>query len=167
MAYHGIYRDAVNNIFLCVDKNYNGLMEGRLYHGYQKDGVFFTGYEKIIRVAEELFNALGYPFMGTNDRDINGRSYYHRRKKGVARILEDDELMEKHGDMGTFVVQVQHRQNSSWQGRVTYLEENKSAYFRSVLELIKMIDGALDDIECGNGAEDNKNKEEAVWQTKN
>ena len=59
----------------------------------------------------------------------------------------DDELLEKHGDIGTFVVRVQHRQHSSWQGSVTYLEENRSVYFRSVLELIKIIDGVLDETE--------------------
>ncbi|MCI8319438.1 MAG: hypothetical protein HFH02_00020 [Dorea sp.] len=56
-------------------------------------------------------------------------------------------MLEKHGDMGTFVVRVQHRQHSSWQGRVTYLEEDRTVYFRSALELMKIIDGVLCDTE--------------------
>ena len=60
--------------------------------------------------------------------------------------------MEKHGDMGTFVIRVQHRQHSSWQGRVTYLEEDRTVYFRSALELIKIIDGTLDEVEGTGGA---------------
>ena len=79
-----------------------------------------------------------------------------RKKERMARVLEDEKLLEKHGDMGTFVIRVQHRQHSSWQGRVTYLEENKSVYFRSVLELIKIIDGALDEAERTAGTEDSK-----------
>lgn len=52
--------------------------------------------------------------------------------------------MEKRpGDLGSFVIRVQHRQNNSWQGRVTWLEENKTENFRSVLELIHLIDDAL------------------------
>ena len=62
----------------------------------------------------------------------------------MTRVMADDELLEKHGDMGTFVIRVQHRQHSSWQGRVTYLDEDKTVYFRSALELIKIIDGTLD-----------------------
>ena len=109
--------------------------------------------KQYIKAAEELFNALGFPFMGTDDRDIYGKTYSYYRKERMARVLRDDELLEKHGNMGTFVIRVQHRQHSSWQGRVTYLEENKSVYFRSALELIKIIDGALDEVEQAAAAE--------------
>ena len=54
--------------------------------------------------------------------------------------MRDDELLKKHGDIGTFIIRVQHRQNSSWQGLVTGMEENKTVSFRSALELIKIID---------------------------
>ena len=43
----------------------------------------------------------------------------------------------------TFVVKVEHCENESWQGRVTWAEENKSVHFRSALELLKLIDGAV------------------------
>ena len=95
--------------------------------------------------------------MGTSDRDINGHIHSYTKKEGMARVLKDGEMLERHGDMGTFVIRVQHRQHSSWQGRVTWLEEDKSVYFRSALELIKIIDGALDQIEA-SGEEENENK---------
>ena len=82
--------------------------------------------------------------MGTGDRDIQGYTHTYQKKEGMTRVMADDELLEKHGDMGTFVIRVQHRQHSSWQGRVTYLDEDKTVYFRSALELIKIIDGTLD-----------------------
>ena len=40
----------------------------------------------------------------------------------------------------TFIVRIQYRQNASWQGQVTWAEENKTASFRSALELLKLID---------------------------
>ncbi len=46
-------------------------------------------------------------------------------------------------DRGTFIVKVDHCENETWQGRVTWAEENKSEHFRSALELIKLIDGAM------------------------
>ena len=52
-------------------------------------------------------------------------------------------------DVYIAVIRVQHRQHSSWQGKVTWLEEDKSVYFRSALELIKIIDGTLDEAEKG------------------
>ena len=66
----------------------------------------------------------------------------------MIRVMKDEELLQQHGDMGTFIIRVQHRQHSSWQGRVTYIEEDRTVYFRSALELIKIIDGTLDDIEA-------------------
>ncbi len=44
---------------------------------------------------------------------------------------------------GTFIVKVDYCENETWQGRVTWAEENKSEHFRSALELIKLIDGAM------------------------
>lgn len=153
------YIGTPNGIMLCIDRNGGGLIEGFLYHGYRKEGIPIRGYEQVIRTAEELFNALGFPFMGTGNRDIHGRIHSCQKKERMARVLRDDELLEKHGNMGTFVIRVQHRQHSSWQGRVTYLEENKSVYFRSALELIKIIDGALDEVEQAAAAEIDGNEE--------
>lgn len=45
---------------------------------------------------------------------------------------------------GTFIVKILNKQNSTWQGSITWVEEQKTQNFRSALELIKMIDGVLD-----------------------
>ena len=43
----------------------------------------------------------------------------------------------------TFIVKVENCENETWQGRVTWAEENKSEHFRSTLELIKLMDRAI------------------------
>ena len=58
--------------------------------------------------------------------------------------MDDQELLGKHGDLGSFIVRVQHRQNSSMQGRVTWVEKNKTVFFRSAWEMIRLIDSALE-----------------------
>ena len=45
---------------------------------------------------------------------------------------------------GTFLVKILNQQNSTWQGSITWMEEQKTEYFRSALELIKLIDGVLE-----------------------
>ena len=47
-------------------------------------------------------------------------------------------------DCGTFVIKILDRQNATWQGNVTWIEEHKVQNFRSALELLKLIDEALD-----------------------
>ena len=47
------------------------------------------------------------------------------------------------GKLATFEVKILFRQNASWQGCVTWLEEEKEEHFRSVLELAILMDSAL------------------------
>jgi hypothetical protein len=72
------------------------------------------------------------------------------------RIMKDESLLSKHGDLGTFIVRVQHRQNSSWQGRITWMEKDKTISFRSVWEMVKLIENALDTV-CTEEEEETPN----------
>ena len=47
----------------------------------------------------------------------------------------------------TFVVHIISQEGSTWQGQVTWLDEKKTKNFRSLLELIKLMDTALEDRE--------------------
>ena len=60
--------------------------------------------------------------------------------------MKDEQVLSKHGELGTFIVRVQHRQNSSWQGRLTWVEEDKTINFRSIWEMIKLIENAVDTV---------------------
>lgn len=42
-----------------------------------------------------------------------------------------------------FVVTVRSRENHTWQGTVSWVEGKKQENFRSVLELLKLIDSAV------------------------
>ncbi len=44
----------------------------------------------------------------------------------------------------TFIIKVIDEQNATWQGSVTWVDEQREQYFRSTLELLKLIDGALE-----------------------
>lgn len=44
---------------------------------------------------------------------------------------------------GTFLIKIFDQQHSTWQGTVTWVESDKTMCFRSALELLKLIDGAL------------------------
>jgi hypothetical protein len=51
------------------------------------------------------------------------------------------------GAQGTFVIRILNRQNATWQGMVTRLDKKEEQPFRSLLELIKLIDSAFDEEE--------------------
>ena len=80
--------------------------------------------------------------MAKNGVDPASKSYQQMSQ----RVLEaQSALLDMHGDLGTFIIRVQHRQNSSWQGRITWVEEDKTLYFRSVWEMMKLIEEAMEE----------------------
>ena len=140
-----VYTGISNSIVLAVDdKDIRGI-QGRVYHAYSEKAIPIACFEEVIRIAENLFKDLGYPQMTTNDREFGGSSYSYRKKEEMVRIMDDKTLLEQQGDLGTFIIRVQHRQHSSWQGKVTWIEENETVNFRSALELMKMIDHVLEE----------------------
>ena len=44
---------------------------------------------------------------------------------------------------GTFEVSVKFMQNNTWQGHIHWIEKNKKQNFRSVLEMLRLMDEAL------------------------
>ncbi|MDR2131812.1 MAG: hypothetical protein LBP30_00535 [Clostridiales Family XIII bacterium] len=49
------------------------------------------------------------------------------------------------GTVGTFVIRILNRQNATWQGVVTRVDKKEEQPFRSLLELIKLIDSAFEE----------------------
>lgn len=45
----------------------------------------------------------------------------------------------------TFIVRIHFRQNSTWQGSVTWADNKRTQNFRSALELVRLMDSALRD----------------------
>ena len=91
----------------------------------------------MIVYLEGFFDRLGFPVSWD---EMKRHSVYRekdrtRRKddKGYAR----EDILENHGDAGTFIIRVQHRQHSRQAGLITWVDEDKTVAFRSALELIK------------------------------
>lgn len=51
------------------------------------------------------------------------------------------------GHKASFIVRVTSRQNATWQGSISWTDRGVTKHFRSALELIKLIDSALDEEE--------------------
>lgn len=50
----------------------------------------------------------------------------------------------------TFILEISDTQNQSWQGKVEWIQGKKKESFRSVLELLRMLDSAV----CPSGGEE-------------
>ena len=60
-------------------------------------------------------------------------------------MIDKDMVQKQTGESATFVVHIKSRQYSTWQGEIAWAERDRRCSFRSALELLKLIDGALDE----------------------
>ena len=99
---------------VCVDSYHQGIPVGRFYNPSCKEGKSFESLSQLLVRMEDI---------GTEGTSGQGQ--------------------KQSGQLATFAVRVLFRQNASWQGEVTWLEGKREESFRSVLELILLMDGAL------------------------
>jgi len=152
------YIGTPNGIVLCINRLEAHQLSGKLYHGYSTGGVLFQNEEQMLFQMEQLFDEIRFPHPTTNSRTFSDRKQENGEVQERIRVMSDEELLSRHGDLGTFVVRVQHRQNSSWQGSITWTERNQTIYFRSVWEMIKLIESAMNTV-----SEQEDDATEASW----
>ncbi|WRS26458.1 hypothetical protein U6B65_08880 [Oscillospiraceae bacterium MB08-C2-2] len=47
----------------------------------------------------------------------------------------------------TFIVQIQYQQKANWHGKISWAEEKKTQSFRSLLEMIQLMNEAVSPVE--------------------
>ena len=148
------YLGTPHGVVLCVDSYAPNHISGTFWHGYREDGISFSNWDQMVQRMEQFFDDIQFPFPSTTFRTFEktGNEPQHRQEK--KKIMADEEVLRHRGELGSFVVRVQHRQNSSWQGRITWIEEDKTVYFRSIWEMIKLVENALDSVGAENESEE-------------
>ena len=140
------YIGAPNGVVICVRAARHGQLSGELYHSYSDESVPFESLKQMTLAMERLYDWLQFPRRGTNSRSFTTAERPTAIQTERRKLVSDETLLSKHGDIGTFIVRVQHRQNSSWQGRITWMEEDRTIQFRSVWEMIKLMESAVDTV---------------------
>lgn len=145
MSKNNLYIGVPNGVVLCIDEPIReGLFYGELFHGYRDSGLKVISFEQFIQTMGRLFDELNHPRANIRERSFTGSAGIARTVRNrKERIMSDKELLAKHGEIATFIIRVQQRQNSTWQGRITWVDEDKTMHFRSILELIKLIESGI------------------------
>lgn len=138
---HPIAWHVPNLINICIDSVEDGEMTGKIYHCYSEEPIAFSNIIRMIETVEEFFDCLQFPQAATQTRSFHRKESVQGQK--LEKKLEQEQILQMRGQKGTFLLNVKYRQNSSWQGSVTWVDEQREQYFRSALELLKLIDGAL------------------------
>lgn len=135
---------APNLISICINRKNGVDYEGEIWEEYDTEPAHFTSMLGAVRYIENFLDELNFPQRAMIPRSFTGtsaqRAQTGRHRERVKRM---NNLEAKNGEEGTFIVQIKYRQNATWQGQVVWAEQNRKEYFRSALELLRLIDGAM------------------------
>ena len=144
---------AATRMVVLVDERAPFSFSGRLYSDYFQRALPFSCPEELLSLSRALLDALSFPQTATSCRSFHSRrgtsAPHPIPKRSMESMKHESSLPSQQnetvltGKKGTFVVQVLYRQNATWQGTVRWLDTNKTQPFRSVLELLSLMQEAL------------------------
>jgi len=128
-----------------IDQHDSVDCSGRLWNGYQTEPEVFRNSWELFEEMDAFFDRLHFPEQSTQYRSFaKGNQRTRRTAEMEDRRPDMNELKKKKGEKETFLVQVLYRQHATWQGQVIWMEQNKKMYFRSAMELLKLMDSAME-----------------------
>ncbi len=135
---------AANLVVVGIDDNSNADYSGRIWNKFHKEPRHFVNLVDMIQKIDDFLDELDFPQRAMEQRSFTQDGMKEDvRDRRMQKGFVVEEIDQNRGTQGTFIVQVKYRQNSTWQGQVNWADKNKTVYFRSALELIKLIDNAL------------------------
>ena len=128
-------RTSIIRIYSYRDRN----PQGTFYNLYYGQEIVFENLTQLLFTMEKLMDQMGYP-----EASVRTRRFKEVPERLIRTdIVEQLQLSLSQEVLATFKVKVLFRQQASWQGRVSCIENGEEISFRSALELIKLIDSAL------------------------
>ena len=115
-----------------MDSYEDSVLKGRLYNAFSQTPIFFNSTMEFLVKMKDLMNEIECPEPFSKVRVFQ---QIQATSSEPAR-----ESKEYPGSVCTFMIRVLFRQNTSWQGRITWMNEKREECFRSVLELLLLID---------------------------
>jgi len=122
-------------IMVYVDSYENGVPVGRFSNASNEELQPFQSLTQLLILIERGLNAAKFP-----------QAFEELRRFGEPKqrcTAEDTGQTPRPGVAATFAIRILFRQNASWQGSVFWPEGGQEESFRSVLELIFLMDSAL------------------------
>jgi len=143
----------VARMLVSVDALENGEPQGEFLSIYMSEPEPFSGIIQMVNGMDSYFDRVDYPQAYNAYRTFDGTRQPGSSDKDGLRPVSEDLFDVKRGTLCTFLIQVLFRQNTDWQGVVTWMEDKKTQRFRSTLEMMKLMQHALDSVGGGDFGE--------------
>ena len=122
-------------IMVYVDSYADEVPRGRFCIAAKNEVQTFQSLTQLLKKIEEELDGANYP------QAFDAIRRFHPPRQTAEE--EEDFTDTRPGRAATFAVRILFRQNASWQGSVRWIEGGQEESFRSVLELIMLMDNAL------------------------
>lgn len=145
---------APNLICVCIDEFSAQNCQGRLYTQYDAEPFPFLSLIDMTLQMDHFFDEWDFPQSSTIPRTFR-KSVEFRRRQSIlesGRPMDHARVYSQSGKTSTFVIRVKYRQNATWQGEIVWLEESLHTSFRSALELLRILQDALESSGSGEDA---------------
>ena len=120
---------------ICVDSYENRIPTGRLCGPCMGEGGEFRSLAEFLLKMDGILNAAQAPLSSANGREFG--------PDDCSAAEHSVEAEPQSGKLATFAMRILFQKNASWQGSVTWLEGGETQNFRSVLELVQLMDSAI------------------------
>ena len=102
-----IYIGTPCGLVVCVDRAAGQSITGRYYHCCSREGERFHSLEELVFGMERFFDSLKFPYPAQSRRGFAGvRREPRNQIEERRRVMDEEELLKQHGDLGTFIVRV-------------------------------------------------------------
>ena len=129
-------KTTIIKVYSYKNKNIQGITSNPFF----EQDMVFENMMQLITMVERISDSLVYPQKAMQLRQFSGNNQNDLKEMFTFQTSSDFSNMKP---IATFELEIIFRQNASWQGSVTWLEGRKEQSFRSVLELILLMDSAL------------------------
>lgn len=125
--------------YICIYSYQDKNPVGTFYNIYYGKEIAFGNLTRLLLLMEDMMDAMGSP-----EASVQSRRFGNTPKQPEQISMEEyPQLRPEQDVIARFKVKVLFRRGASWQGTFSWAEGQEEASFRSVLELVKLLDSAL------------------------
>ena len=124
---------------LCLDEIDGVSFAGRVYTLTQEEPIYFSTFNQFTTRVDEYLDILGRPQSFQEKRSMkDDRIKLHGYHYHINTIKKPEELTSFYGQKNTFVLYINTRKNTEWQGEICN-QQNSCLSFDTVLGLMDII----------------------------
>lgn len=129
---------------LCVDTAQAGHLSGRVYGQRLTAPLAFGDLGALLLRLDEVLDWQNFPQAFQRPRSFSGKTSGVPAADSPEEGLPSETVNAAQGEITTLCLSITSRRNSSWQGRVDWLDGTAEDTFESALELVGLLEARLE-----------------------